>query len=381
MIDLAFCLLGIGMGLALGFLPAMHVNNFLPFFALLSLTSPQFFLFVIAMSIAYVFSSFFPSILLGVPNEDTALNVLPGHRMVLEGNAYSAIMISLSAGLFVTLLSLPFLIFFLSALTIVYGALQKIIPYILIVIVIFMFFSDKKASIIVLILSSILGFLTFDFNLLLPLLTGFFGMSTILSAYSGQSKIPPQTLKFNSRMTMYDLSIVSFMSSFLSSVFGFIPAISSAIVGTIGSYVRKLSSEEFLALLSGTNVNYMAYSFFALLLLHKTRSGSAVLLSQFLQNESIFFVLGIVLFSSALSFLVCAKLAKPIIRLYCRIDYRKACLLSITLMVLVNALLTGVLGVLILFASTSIGLLSNGLGVKRINCMAALIVPTIAVLL
>lgn len=381
MIDLAFCLFGVAIGLALGFLPAMHVNNFLPFFALLSVTSPQLFLFIIAMSIAYVFSSFFPSILLGVPNEDTALNVLPGHRIVLEGNAYSAIMVSLSAGLFVTLLSIPFLIFFLSALPIVYTTLQKIIPYLLIFVVIFMFFSDKKASIIVLILSSTLGFLTFDFNLLLPLLTGFFGMSTILFAYFSQGKIPPQMLKFNSRMTIYDLSIVSFMSSFLSSVFGFIPAISSAIVGTIGSYMRKLNSEEFLALLSGTNVNYMAYSFFALLLLHRTRSGSAVLLSQFFQNENIFFVLGIILLSSALSFLVCARLAKPIIRLYARIDYRKACLFSIILMASVNAILTGWFGVLVLFASTSIGLLANSLGVKRINCMAALIVPTIAVLL
>jgi len=381
MIDLAFCLLGIAIGLVLGFLPAMHVNNFLPFFALLSMTSPQLFLFVIAMSIAYVFSSFFPSVLLGVPNEDTALNVLPGHRMVLEGNAYSAIMISLYAGLFVTVLSVPFLIFFLSALTIVYAALQKVIPYLLIFVVIFMFFSDKKSSIIIIVLSSILGFLTFDFNLLLPILTGFFGMSTILSAYSSQSKIPPQILRFNSGMTLYDLSIVSFMSSFLSSIFGFIPAISSAIVGTIGSYMRKLNSEEFLALLSGTNVNYMAYSFFALLLLHKTRSGSAVLLSKFFQSESIFFVLGIILFSSAISFLICARLAKPIIRLYCRIDYRKACLFSIILMVSVNAVLTGWFGVLVLFASTSIGLLSNSLRVKRINCMAALIVPTIAVLL
>ena len=381
MIDLAFCVLGVAVGLALGFLPAMHVNNFLPFFALLSLTSPDLFLFVIAASIAYVFSSFFPSVLLGVPNEDTALNVLPGHRIVLEGNAYSAIMISLSSGLFVTLLSAPFLIFFLGSLSIVYTTLQKIIPYLLIAIVIFMFFSDKKTSVIILSLSSMLGFLTFDFNLLLPLLTGFFGMSTVISSYSGKSRIPPQMLKFNSGMTLYSLSIVSFMSSFLSSIFGFIPAVSSAIVGTIGSYMRKLSSEEFLALLSGTNVAYMAYSFFALLLLHKTRSGSAVLLSQFFQSESIFFVLGIILFSSALSFLVCARLAKPIVRLYCQIDYRKACLFSMTLMVSVNAALTGWLGVLVLFAATSIGLLSNSLGVKRINCMAALIVPTIAVLL
>ena len=381
MIDLVICLLGMCVGLLLGLVPGMHINNFLPFFILLSFTNPQLFFFVIAASMAYVFSSFFPAILLGVPNEDTALNVLPGHRMVLEGNAYSAVMVSLAGGLLVVLFSMPFLLFFLNALPLLYPALQKIVPYMLIIILLFMFLSDKKQSVIVLALSSVLGFLTFDFNLLLPLLTGFFGLSTLLISILNDSSVSPQVMRFDSRLSLTNLSTISFISCFLSSIFGFIPAISSSIVGTMASYIRKFDLEEFLVLLSGTNVAYMIYSFFALILINKTRSGSAVFLSQIFEKESIFFVLGIILLSSALAFLICLYLAKPLVRLYKRLDYRKLSLLSIFFIIAVNFALAGPFGLIVLLASTSIGLLSNSLGVKRINCMAALIVPTIVVLI
>jgi putative membrane protein len=330
---------------------------------------------------SYAFSSLFPAILLGVPNEETALTVLPGHRMVIEGNAYSAIIISLIGGLFVLLFSIPFLIFFLNSLPAVYPSIQKAIPYILILVLLLMILSDKKQAVIVIVLSSALGFLTFQFNLLLPLLTGFFGLSTLLFSLMNKTAVPPQILKFNSKMSLSRLSFISFVSCFFSSIFGFIPAVSSSIVGTIASYIRKFSSEEFLVLLSSTNVVYMVYSFFALFLIQKTRSGSAVFLSQIFESESIFFVLGIILVSACLSFILCIGLAKPIVRLYKTIDYRKLSIVSVFLIVLVNFLLAGLFGLAVLLASTSMGLLANSLGVKRINCMAALIVPTIVVLL
>jgi TctA family transporter len=213
------------------------------------------------------------------------------------------------------------------------------------------------------------------------LLTGFFGLSTLLISLLNESSVSPQIMRLNSKLSLANLSVISFISCFLSSIFGFIPAISSSIVGTIASYIRKFDSEEFLVLLSATNVTYMIYSFFALLLINKTRSGSAVFLSQIFEKESIFFVLGIILLSSALAFLICLYLAKPLVKLYKRVDYRKLTLLSAFFIIAVNFALAGFFGMLVLLASTSIGLLSNSLGVKRINCMAALIVPTIAVLL
>jgi putative membrane protein len=381
MIDILFCMAGIALGLILGLIPGLHINNFMPAFALLSLTNPQTFFLVIGMSMSFVFSSSFPSILLGVPNEDTALNILPGHRLVLEGEAYSAIIVSLLSGFLVVIFTAPFLLLFLKFLPLFYPAIQELVPYLLIALLFFMFISDKKRAIIVIIISSALGLLTISYNLLLPLLTGFFGMSTLIFSLSNRTEVPPQVMRFKPKNSLASLSMVSFMSCFLSSIFGFIPAISSSIVSIIGSYIRKLDSEEFLALTSGTNVAYMSYSFFALLLIQKTRSGSAVLLSQIFEQESIFFVLGIILLSSAIAFLACMRLAKSIVRLYSRLNYRKLCLFSISFMVMINFVFAGFFGLLVLATATSIGLLANLLGTRRTSCMACLIVPTIAVLL
>jgi putative membrane protein len=381
MIELLFCFLGIVLGIILGLVPGLHINNLLPLLLFLSLTSTQSFFFIIAVSMAFVFSSAFPAILLGVPNEDTALNVLPGHKMVLEGNAYSAIHLSLISAFLAMLFSLPFLVFFLNALSIIYSALRGIVPYALAAVLVFMMFSDKKASILIVLLSSVLGMLTFKVDTLLPILTGFFGLSTILISLMGRTEIPVQKLTLDIKIGMHGISLMSFSACFLSSIFGFMPAISSSIVGAIGGILRKFDPEEFLALLSGTNSVYMIYSLFALVLIHKTRSGSAVFLSQIIENESVFFILGIILLSGAVSFIVCLNLIRPLIKIYGKMNYRSVSMFSIIFLILINFVLAGPFGLAVLLASTSIGLLCNLLAVKRINCMAALIVPTIVLLM
>ena len=43
------------------------------------------------MGITHTFLDFIPSIFLGVPEAETALSILPGHKMVLKGYAFEAI--------------------------------------------------------------------------------------------------------------------------------------------------------------------------------------------------------------------------------------------------------------------------------------------------
>jgi putative membrane protein len=89
-----FAALGILLGLPLGLLPGMHINNILPLILSLSfLFTSQYNLTVLIISIAVTqtFVSFIPSIFLGAPDENTALSVLPGHRLLFEGRGYEAI--------------------------------------------------------------------------------------------------------------------------------------------------------------------------------------------------------------------------------------------------------------------------------------------------
>jgi len=123
----------------------------------------------------------------------------------------------------------------------------------------------------------------------------------------------------------------------------------------------------------------MVFSFYALTLLGVARSGSSVFLKTLEGNP--FFYLGIILISSGFSFFICKKMLFSIVKFYQKINPRLLSLLGILILILISFVLNGFLGLIVLFASTSIGLIAYFLKVPRISCMSALIIPTVFVLL
>ena len=66
--------------------------------------------FIISMAITHIFLDFIPSIFLGAPEESTALSVLPGHSMLLEGKGYEAVRLTTFgsyAGLIIMIIITP----------------------------------------------------------------------------------------------------------------------------------------------------------------------------------------------------------------------------------------------------------------------------------
>ncbi len=126
----AFALLGTAAGVATGLLPGLHVNtvaalvlalqaSLLAFAAsLFSWAAPtvtdlatMVAALIIGNVIAHTFLDYVPSIFLGAPEAETALSVLPGHRMLLQGRGLAAVRISAlgsgAAALLSVLLILP----------------------------------------------------------------------------------------------------------------------------------------------------------------------------------------------------------------------------------------------------------------------------------
>jgi len=102
-------LLGAVVGFLAGLVPGLHVNNVAlllvafqaPLFAGIAAVSglapsdPSVPLalasLVVAAAIAHSFASFLPAVFLGAPEEETALSVLPGHRMLRQGRGPEAV--------------------------------------------------------------------------------------------------------------------------------------------------------------------------------------------------------------------------------------------------------------------------------------------------
>jgi TctA family transporter len=105
-----FTLLGCGAGIITGLVPGVHVNlvaymilvsqSTLLAFALVAFgwalpTASQLIIIVCSLVIGNVithtFMDFIPSVFLGAPDSETALSMLPGHRMMMAGRGYEAV--------------------------------------------------------------------------------------------------------------------------------------------------------------------------------------------------------------------------------------------------------------------------------------------------
>jgi putative membrane protein len=101
-ITLIVCVaLGFALGILSGLTPGLHLNNFAAMLLALSpslinlgLTPYEIASIILAASISQTFFDAIPAIFLGAPDSETALTVLPGQKLMLEGRGVEAIRLS-----------------------------------------------------------------------------------------------------------------------------------------------------------------------------------------------------------------------------------------------------------------------------------------------
>lgn len=404
------CLLGIGIGTITGMTPGIHVNTagailFAVSTILLSFVSPEFLcVLMVSMSIAHALLEFIPSMLLGVPEEGTALSVLPGHKMVLEGRSKEAIRIVSIGGfgaIIVTILLLPI---FAIVLPPTYELLKPVTWILLLIASIYLIYKVTSTlkgflwSLLLFILSGILGWIIFQAPLssgisLMCVFSGLFGISTILFSLNDNSTIPHQN-KF------YDLDIDNakiksiITGGTTGAILGFLPGFGPAQGSVIAQSASGQSNNDdenttnFLLAISGLNTSDCLFSLIAIYLIGNPRSGIAVymsyLISEFNLSHLIVFIFAS-LIAVSLSLALCLKLGDSFSKLMSGIDYRK---LSIAVIIL-QVILLYIFGLyyqaplpyltLMLITSTAMGLLPHYLDVGKSHLMGVLIIPAIII--
>lgn len=404
------CLLGVGIGTITGMTPGIHVNTagailFAVSTILLSFVSPEFLcVLMVSMSIAHALLEFVPSMLLGVPEEGTALTVLPGHKMVLEGRSKEAIRIVSIGGfgaIIVTILLLPI---FAIVLPPTYEFLKPVTWILLLIASIYLIYKVTSTlkgflwSLLLFILSGILGWIIFQAPLssgisLMCVFSGLFGISTILFSLNDNSTIPHQNKFYE--LDLDNAKIKSIITGGTTgAILGFLPGFGPAQGSVIAQSASGQSNNDdenttnFLLVISGLNTSDCLFSLIAIYLIGNPRSGIAVymsyLISEFNLSHLIAFIFAS-LISVSLSLALCLKLGDSFSKLMSGIDYRK---LSITVIVL-QVILLYIFGLyyqaplpyltLMLITSTAIGLLPHYLDVGKSHLMGVLIIPAIII--
>jgi putative membrane protein len=388
-------LLGCIFGIFTGLIPGVHINLIsllvLSVAAyLLEITTPLIIaVFIISMAITHTFLDSIPSIFLGAPDGgDNALSVLPGHKMLLEGRGYEAVMLTLIGSFFALIFAIIISYPVGKLIEFFYPFLQNIMAYILIFASGFLIIRERKSkkwALIIFLLSGVLGLSTLNLvhlkNPLFPLLSGLFGTSTLIVSLSDKTKIPKQKITFP-KINKSKLNKTLGSSLIAGSLCSFLPGLGPAQAAIIGSeFYRKITNEYFLVLVGGLNTINMILSFIALHLLDKARNGAIVVISKIMENVGpkeliIFFASSLI--AGGIAVFLTIKITKIFSRILEKVNYRKLVVSIIFLIItMVFILSSNFLGLLVLVTSTFMGIIPIKLGIGRNHLMGCLLFPVI----
>jgi len=393
---LVAALLGILAGIFTGLTPGIHVN----LVSLLVVSSSAYLLdifsfysmgvFIISMAIAHTFLDILPAIFLGAPNESTALGVLPGHKLLLQGMGYEAVKLTVIGSL--SSLVLAILMFPLLILTFpfIYNEIKPYIGFILIAVVVYMIFIEKGTekkfwSFLVFLVSGILGIITLTMpNLkqpLFPLLSGLFGLSMLILSLWQKVEIPKQRITENITFSKFEKAKSIFAGTFSGSIVSLFPGMGPAQAAVIGSTVfGSVGAYSFLILIGSIGTVDMVTSLVSFYTLDRARNGAIFavreLLGQIDLNTLLLFI-GTALFAGGIATFLVLYLARIFAKLIEKVNYS---LLALSVIILITALVfyfSSWIGLLVLAVSTAIGIIPNVVNVKRSHSMGCLMLPVI----
>lgn len=389
-------LFGIVCGVITGLFPGLHPNLIASLITSYSLYLLGFFeikiiiIFIISMSITNAFINFIPSIVFGIPDENTTISVLPGMKMMLEGNGYEAIFLSTIGSffgiIFVIIIS-PLLFLFLKS---TYEYAQKFIPYLLIFVIIFLILSEESLNnkfwaFIITCFSAGLGMLILNSNIfennLMVIFTGVFGLSGLIySLYEKQNKMPKQEINFNFKFEKNIFKAI-FVGGISSTICSISPGLGNAQAASISSiFFKDIKSRLYIIVTSSINTIDFAISIIAFYLIERARNGSVYAISQI--NPQITFneliaYLTLILIVSIISFFLTLFIGKNILKIIEKVNLKIMNICLIVILIILVYLMSGSFAILALICCTFLGILCISLEIRRVHLMAILLVPVI----
>jgi len=387
---LLFILIGVALGFAAGFIPGFSSKNLALLLITYGLISSNIYLAVtvVSVEISASFFEFLSPMLFSIGNEATALAIDPSYTTLTEESLKRRISFVVSGGLVGILLSLPLLLFAERIFPVVYNSLKPLVAWLLLFICMYIIWIEKgwKKKIfatLIFCLSGLFGLLVKDSGLvsseylLLPIFIGLYGFSSIISKKHEKSS-PLQYIQDMTLTEKIRVAAIAFITTLFASLIpGMKRGQTSAMALQIGSATRN---EEVLFMLSLVSLAFMTLSIFALGSAGKIRTTLAYDINEimgdiYFSQTSLF--VGSAAISACMSACILTLLAKPIGRIFSKINKKYLNIFGLFIGMLLIIIFTGVNGVLLAFTATCIGMLSYFLRVRSVHLMGILLLPSI----
>jgi putative membrane protein len=382
---------GTFIGILTGLLPGMSINNLLPVFLSFTFLKPEMLaIFIASVAVSQLLTNFFPSIFLGAPSSETSISVLPGHKLLLEGRGYEALKLCLSGAIFSIVFSL-ILVFILSPFfKDFYYTLRPYVFYLIFFVSIFMILSEKQPkkilfSLLIFLLTGFVGVVVLNSplsssNILFPMLSGFFGLSTLIISLKEESFLPKQKIDEELKIKKTDFVKSSLLGSIFGLIVGFLPAVGVSQAAVMAQTLAKLGDpRNFLVTIGAISVANEVFSLNSLYLVNNPRSGASVAIQRILPGmnfRDFLTIVASILISSSLTTVFILFFAKKFHKLLLKVNYS---ILNIVMILFLSSLVfifTDFIGLLIFFTCGAIGILTAELNVRRSHCMGSLLIPS-----
>ena len=384
---------GLICGVVSGLIPGIHSNTMAGIMvgispAFIQVLGPEgFAAALISLLISHSFLELIPSTFFGIPDSGTALSVLPAHALTLEGRGEEAVRLSALGCLYGVSIGVPISILAFLFLSPVQDSIDWITGPLLVLMMGSVIIHEESPLWALLIFagSGLLGLFAFRYqflvwgfagesSILMPLLTGLFGLSVILT--SSHSPIPRQ--HFNGLgLESHDVIRASIPGALAGLFVGWLPGLSTASANAVVSAgIRYDTNQRSYLVASGAatcaNVIVGLAAFYGI---GRTRNGVMVAISS-LVPPSFPVLLTIAVAAAGLAYLITVCLS-GYARWVSGMNGRILNTLVGGFVILLSGIFTGPFGLFILVCATAIGFLPELLNLSRVTCMGAVTLPVI----
>ncbi|MCD6189101.1 MAG: tripartite tricarboxylate transporter permease [Thermococcus sp.] len=375
---LKWILLGILFGTVTGITPALHVNTLASIVGSF-LISPGGFSYVVllySMGLTHTFLDAFPSTFFGIPDEETAVSVLPAHKLALQGQGLEVINISLKASLLAAVFSIPLAFPYVVLAEHYTSSIGKVAVFLL---AFFLIVTEKGVkriyATLIFLLSGVFGLVVDRLPLKEPyfhVFVGLFGVPAILFSLKNSQMIEIR----DSEIQMPKRKFLKF--SFIGTCFGMLasllPTFTSSQAALLGSFLSK-DERTFLTIAFSVNTSNFIFSLINFYATGKTRNGILVLIKDLyypLSSKELIILLLATIVTSSVVNLYGISLSKIIGRAMSKISYTTLNLGVLLFIATASLYFDGLLGLAVLLTATTIGVSATILRVKRTTCMGVL---------
>jgi putative membrane protein len=384
--------IGVILGTISGIIPGVHANTLAGVLlslqvTLLSILGPLALAgAMFGALITHTFVDAIPSTFLGIPDADTSLAVLPSHALCIEGNGEEAVRIAALGSACAMVIAVPFSV-------LCYLVLPELQPYfdwwigiLLITSVGYMIVTSEAPgwAFAIFVVSGLLGAFSLHYAflgwhmlaggsaILMPLLTGLFGISVLLTSSHG--RMPDQQFH-GIRMEGRTIVKCSLLGTTAGVAVGWLPGLSTASAnGVLASVIgHDKDRRAYILATNAANTSNAFIGLAALFALSRMRNGVMVALSELpMPSMSELTVVGVL--AACAAYIITVWLSKSAHRLN-GIDVRVLNRAVIAFIVILCLILTGPFGALILLLATLLGLVPHQVNVPKMYCMGAIMIP------